>query len=182
MKQKAIIRFGLLLVIAALVVAGLVKLNRSRQIDKCIDCGGRWNAETGKCDGLYEINAENLTRFYWFTDYDSVSNREFLAKGNLLDSIVQSPEKLIGILNKRAPESKIELIGISNDTIRIRIANDEFLGERMGSTGAICYLGETVFTLTENGAIRFVNVEMNDGSHASPGTYDRQTFDDLIKR
>lgn len=181
MQKKAILGI-LALAIAVLVVIGLFKLNRSRQIDRCIDCGGRWNDETGKCDGLYEINTENLTRFYWFTDYDSVSNREFLAKGNLLDSIVQTPEKLLEILNKRTPESKIELVGLSGDTVKIRITNDEFLAERMGSTGAMCYVAETVFTLTENKAIRFVNFQMNHGSHASPGTYDRQTFDDLIKR
>jgi hypothetical protein len=52
----------------------------------------------------------------------------------------------------------------------------------MGSTGAICYIAETVFTLTENEAIRFVNIQMNEGSHAIPGTYDRQSFGDLIKK
>ena len=164
------------------MVFGIIKINRSLQIDKCLDCGGRWNYETKKCEGVYEINSSNLTKFYWFIDYDSISNREFLMKGNLLDSIGKSPNQLIEILNKRNSEPKIEFADLTNDTIRIKIINDEFLSERMGSAGAECFLAETVYTLTENKTIKFVNIEMDYGSHASPGIYTRQSFYDLNKK
>ncbi len=51
----------------------------------------------------------------------------------------------------------------------------------MGTTGAYCYLGETVFTLTENELIKYVEIEMDSGSHTSPGVYNRNDFKDLMK-
>jgi hypothetical protein len=74
-----------------------------------------------------------------------------------------------------------EYIDIISDTIIIQIINDGFLTEKMGTTGAYCYLGETVFTLTENDLIKFVKIEMDSGSHASPGIYNRNDFKDLVK-
>lgn len=159
----------------------MTKIKRSLQIDRCLDCGGRWNYETNRCEGLYEINSENLTQFYWSVDYDSISNKGFLVIGTLLDSIGQSINELIRILNKRYNEPKIKFIDLTNDTIKIKIENDEFLTERMGSAGAECFLGETVFTLTETETIKYVNIEMDYGSHASPEVYSRINFKDLLK-
>ncbi len=51
--------------------------------------------------------------------------------------------------------------------------------EEMGTSGADCYLAETIFTLTENDLIKFVRIEMNYGSHASPGLYNRDNFKDI---
>ncbi len=181
MKRKTIIGIGLTITVAVIVVIGMIKINRSQHIDRCLDCGGRWNYETNKCEGVYEINSGNLTKFYWFTDYDSISNREFLVKGTFLDSIGKSPNQLIEILNKRNSEPKIEFIDLTNDTIIIKITNDEFLSERMGSTGAECFLAETVFTLTENKTIKFVNIEMDYDSHGIPGTYQRVNYKELEK-
>lgn len=181
MKKQTIIRIGLTIIIAAVTIFGVTKIKRSLQIDRCLDGGGRWNYETNRCEGLYEINSENLTQFYWSVDYDSISNKEFLVKGTLVDSIGQSINELIGILNKRNTEPKIKFVNLTNDTLKIKIENDEFLTERMGSTGAECFLGETVFTLTEIKTIKYVNIEMNYGSHASPGVYSRINFKDLLK-
>lgn len=163
------------------MIIGMININRSLQIDKCLDSGGRWNYETNKCEGVYEINSENLTKLYWFTNFDSISNREFLVKGSFLDSIGQSPNQLIKILNKRNSEPKIEFISLINDTIKIKITNNEFLTERMGFSVAESFLAETVFTLTENTTIKFVNIEIDYGSHASPGTYKRQSFSHLSR-
>lgn len=151
------------------------------QIDSCLDRGGRWNNELNKCEEYYQIDKKNISDFYWKSDYDTVINKEFLIKGKLIDSLGQSPNELIEILNKRNQKPKIKYINNQSDTIKIQIINDEFLTEQMGTTGAYCYLGETVFTLTENNLIRFVKIEMDSGSHASPGVYSRADFVDLIK-
>ena len=84
-------------------------------------------------------------------------------------------------MNKRNQKPKIEYLNILSDTIQIRIFNDEYLTEQMGTTRAYCYLGETVFTLTENELIKYVKVEMDSGSHAIPGIYNRDDFKDLKK-
>ena len=121
------------------------------------------------------------TSLYWHIEFDTILNIEYLIRGNLLNTISQSPLELIEILNKRNAKCKIEFIEQIDDTIHIRIINDEILGEQMGSTGAYCYLGETIFTLTENELIEFVRIDMNYGSHASPGIYQRKDFRELEK-
>lgn len=156
-------------------------IKRFLEIDSCLDRSGRWNYELNKCEEYYKINSENLADFYWKSDYDSVNNKEFITKGRLINSLGCSPDELIKILNKRNSPPKIKYIDIKSDTIKIQIINDQFLSEQMGTVGAYCYLGETVFTLTESELIKFVKIEMDFGSHASPGVYSRSDFKDLMK-
>ena len=148
----------------------------------CIKKGGKWNAELNKCESADGISSAPLTDYYWSTAYDSLGNREYLQKGRLLDSISPTVVGLIEILNKRPYEFSIEYIDQKSDTLHIRILNDEFLTERMGSSGAFCILGETVYTLTENDSVKYVHMEMKEGSHAGPGLYQRSAFKTLEKK
>jgi hypothetical protein len=150
-------------------------------MDTCLDNGGRWNYEKNSCEEYYQINSENHADFYWSSYYDTITSKEYLFKGRLIDSLGKSPNELIEILNKRTKQPKLACIAIRLDTIIIQVLDDEYLTEQMGTTGAYCYLGETVFTLTENDLIRFVKIEMDSGSHASPGIFTRVDFADLIK-
>lgn len=180
MKRKHII---LALVAIALLVGailGVIWLKRYLEIVPNLNKGSKWDNQLNKVEEDYTVNSTNYTSFYWRTEYDTVQNKEFLKKGSLMDSIGQSPKELIDILNMRPSECKIEYVDILNDTVVIRILNDEYLSERMGTTGAYCYLSETVYTLTENKSLNFVRIEMNPGSHAGPGVYDRTSFGDLI--
>jgi hypothetical protein len=68
-------------------------IQRFLQVDSCLDRGGRWNYELNECEEYYDINKENLSDFYWKSDYDTVQNREILIKGRLLDSLGQSPNE-----------------------------------------------------------------------------------------
>jgi hypothetical protein len=179
--NKKLILILLTIGVIILLIFGAKWIRRFLQIDSCLERGGRWNYELNECEEYYNINKENLSDFYWKSEYDTVQNREILIKGRLVDSLGQSPNELIEILNKRNQQPKIEYIDIISDTIKIQIINDEFLTEQMGTTGAYFYLGETVFTLTESDLIRFVKIEMDSGTHASPGIYDRNDFKDLIE-
>lgn len=179
-KRKILIILSILILILA-VIYGTGKLIRHFQKQACIKKGGTWNAELNRCESADSVTAAPLTDYYWSTVYDSIRSREYLERGRLLDSITPTVSFLIETLNKRPLECSIEYIGQRNDTLNIRIRNDEFLTERMGSTGAFCILGETVYTLTENDSVNFVNMEMNEGSHAGPGTYQRSNFRALIK-
>ncbi|HEY9113258.1 MAG TPA: hypothetical protein VIN10_01075 [Bacteroidales bacterium] len=179
--NKKLIIIALIIGIIISMILGINWVKQFFQIDSCLDRGGRWNYELNECEEYYQINNDNLSNFYWKSDYDSVNNKEILIKGRLVDSLGQSPNELIEVLNKRNQQPQIKYIDIQSDTIKIQIINDEFLTEQMGTSGAYCYLGETVFTLTEFDLIRFVQIEMDSGSHASPGIYSRNDFLDLIK-
>ena len=100
----------------------------------------------------------------------------------MLDSIPKTPYALIAILNKRDLECSIKLKDIRQDTITINIVNGLYLSEQMGTTGAYCFLGETVFTLTELDSIGYVQIEMEVGSHAGPGVYTRDDFANLLRK
>lgn len=180
MKKKSIIIIFLSLAIIIALVYGFEWIKNFIKIDECLDKGGRWNYELGECEYV-EINSKNLTDFYWHVKYDTIMNNEFLVKGSMIDSVGISPNSFVQILNQRETICKIEIEDIAGDTIRIKIIDDEYLSEKMGTTGAYCYIAETVFTLTENNLIEFVRIEMNYGSHASPGIYDRNDFTDLLK-
>lgn len=163
----------------ALFFGGKWLLNYS-QINACIEEGGSWNYELKECEKSIPIKEIETSDLYWKADYDTVNNREFLTKGIWMDSIKQSPEALIETLNQRDQPPKIEFINLQSDTISVRIINDKDLTEQMGSAGSHCYLGETVFTLTENKSIKFVNIVMKVGSHANPVVYSREDFMDLV--
>jgi hypothetical protein len=150
------------------------------QIDNCLDRGGTWNYKTNECNKYYDINKQNLSEFFWKSDFDTIRNEDVLIKGNKLDSIGQSANELIRILNQRDIEAKIEFANISSDTITIKIINDDYLTEKMGTTGANNYLAETVFSLTENNNYNFVKILMEDGSHASSGIYKRTDFPNIL--
>lgn len=180
MSKKLIHIIIAILVVVLLAIYGTNMMIRHFRMEACIQKGGQWNHELNRCEEVEAHTSALNTDFYWHTLYDSIQNKEYLKKGKLLDSKVSSVTSLIEVLNKRTTECKIQYIDRRNDTLQIRILNDEFLTEQMGSSGSYCFLGETVYTLTENDSIKFVRIDMNEGSHASPGIYQRSNFKDLV--
>lgn len=180
MSKKQIFIITAILVVVLLAIYGTNMMIKHFRMEACIKKGGQWNHDLNRCEGAEPDSSALHTEYYWHTVYDSIQNKEYLKKGRLLDSKAFSVPYLIEVLNKRPAECKIEYIDRLNDTLQLRILNDEFLTEQMGSSGSYCFLGETVYTLTENDSIKFVKIDMNEGSHASPGTYQRSNFKDLV--
>ena len=168
--------------IIAILIFVILKINRSYQIDSCLDKGGKWNYDLKKCECFYTIDTNRIADYYWISDFDTITNQEYLKRGKMLDSISKSPNELIEILNLRPSKCKIKYVNIVGDTLKIRILDDEYLTEQMGTSGADCYMAETIFTLTENDLIKFVSFEMDYGSHASPGLYSRKHYERMIKK
>ncbi|HZJ79115.1 MAG TPA: hypothetical protein VFC69_00900 [Dysgonamonadaceae bacterium] len=181
MKRRRIIN-----IIKAVVLVGVVLfigakwLVKYMKIDACLDQGGTWNYELQRCEHAHTFDSTRVSDYYWKSNYDTTLNREYLKRGALLDSISKSPKELIDILNMRPSESKIDFVEHTADTLTIRILNDKFLTEQMGTLGADCYMAETIYTLTEVDSIRFVKFEMNDGSHATPGLYSREDYAQMM--
>jgi len=174
---------GLLIVgIILICIPAIEKAIQFFKIDSCLDKGGSWNSHSKKCECLYTIDTNRIADYCWKADFDSITNHEYLKRGKMLDSISGAPFELIEILNKRQSKSKIIFAEIKGDTIVIKILNDEYLTEQMGTSGADCYMAETIYTLTENNLIQFVRFEMDYGSHASPGLYSRNDYERMIKK
>lgn len=181
-KDKSNLKKGLITIgVALILILGVLWIVRYMQIDACLDNGGRWNYELNECEPLHTIDTERIAEYYWKSDYDTTLNKEFLKRGVLIDSISTSPSELIRVLNMRPSKSKIDFVKIVADTLFIRILNDTFLTQQMGSLGARYYMAETVFTLTENESIQLVKFDMNIGSHANLGVYSRADFKGIIR-
>ena len=176
------IKIGLLIVgITLILIFGVKWIIQFVQIDSCLDKGGKWNYDLKKCE-CYLIDTNRIADYFWDSDFDTITNREYLIRGKMLDSISKSPNELIEILNLRPSKCKIDYVNIIGDTIIIRILDDEYLTEQMGTSGADCFMAETIFTLTENDLIKFVRFEMDYGSHSSPGLYSRKDYQRMIKK
>lgn len=180
MKRKQyLIRF-LIFGIVFVSIFGILRTKRFFQIDSCLDFGGKWNYDLKHCEKSYILDSVVIPEFYWHSNFDKKLNVEYLKRGKMLDSISQSPNELIEILNHRPAKCKIEYLDLLGDTIVIQILNDEYLTEQMGTTGANCFIAETIYTLTENDSIGFVRIKMDYGSHASPGLYSRGDYKDMV--
>lgn len=71
----------------------------------------------------------------------------------------------------------LEKVKISGDTIYTAIKDSEYLGNQMGSTGAEIYVADVVLNLTELPGIKYVNIQMKEGSHVQPGTWSKISFE-----
>ncbi|MBP6416930.1 MAG: hypothetical protein KA330_10770 [Chitinophagaceae bacterium] len=87
-----------------------------------------------------------------------------------------SPAAVITYLNTLNTNVRLELVKTSGDTVYVKIPDAMYLTQQMGSTGPTLYFSEAVYNLTEIPGIRFVNFDFEEGDHASPGTLNRESF------
>lgn len=117
-KNNNRIKFGLLIVgIALLLIFGVKWIIQFVRIDSCLDKGGKWNYNLKKCE-CYSIDTSRITDYYWDSDFDTITNREYLKRGKMLDSIAKSPNELIEILNMRPSKCKIDYVEKTGDTLK----------------------------------------------------------------
>ena len=114
-----------------------------------------------------------------------------MVRGRNIDQIKDDPGKLISALNgsDREPESfrtpedrepddppKVKLGKIEKGTAFVEVINAEYLTQRMGTSGAQDYLASVTYTLTENPGIKVIHFVFDEGDHATPGEYTRDSF------
>ncbi len=136
-------------------------------------CNNRGDSRGGETDTL---SADSI--FSWqATLNDSTGNLE------MKKTEAAGPDSLeifsvVRFINNGNPRVKMEWVMTSNDTAYLKIADATYLTQQMGSTGAQMWLAAAVYNLTEIPGIRYVTLEFEEGDHASPGTFDRNSFKD----
>lgn len=110
--------------------------------------------------------------FVWKTspDYTREYNRNF--KPEILDA-----DSLIKGINEMNEQVLLEKVKISGDTIYTEIKDSQYLGNQMGSTGAEIYVADVVLNLTAVPGIKYVNIQLKEGSHVQPGTWNKKNFE-----
>ncbi len=116
-----------------------------------------------------------------------------LVRGSKIDQIKHDIHQLVAALNQssedpehfRTPDHqepidppKVKLLGIDDQhhVVNVGIINDEYLTQKMGTTGAEWFLAAVTFTLTEYRQIKFVDFVFREGDHAAPRRDSRQDF------
>jgi hypothetical protein len=131
------------------------------------------------------------SNYIWRVETDPVSNAATLVRGSKINGIRHDVNKLIVALNKHveimeATRSqgdgvkidfpRIVLEKAEPQTTHIRIENDQYLTQTMGSSGAQDYLAMVTYTLTETPGVRSIDFMFHAGEHAMPGVYSRENF------
>lgn len=102
-------------------------------------------------------------------DYQKMRNKD-VSVGTL------NADSLIKGLNAQYENILLEKVKISGDTIYTAIKNASYLAEQMGSTGAEIYVADVVLNLTEVPGLKYVNIQLEEGSHMQPGVWSAENF------
>lgn len=115
---------------------------------------------------------EIISAVYKFDDV-----REVPIKGQDIDVDV-TLEDLIWSVNKFNGDGKVKLdfVRASRDTAYVKIDDSAYLTQQMGTLGAKAFMSVTTYTLTEKPGIKYVTFDFEEGDHAAPGTYTRESF------
>ena len=108
----------------------------------------------------YEVNTEAKT----MKRFTEVPDSAFTAS------------RVINGLNDKYRNIHLQLVKQSNDTLYVSVPDNEFLGERMGSTGASSWFQDAVINLTAVPNVNYVHIQMQERSHALPGVFSKQNI------
>ncbi len=113
----------------------------------------------------------------WGYDYNQQTEEFELKQLRSVDNVTLTGETLEKIINKSWPAVQIKFIRTSNDTVFVSIPDSKVLTQQMGSAGAESFMISTSFSLTELEGINYVSFDFEEGDHARPGVYNRNSWD-----
>ncbi len=87
---------------------------------------------------------------------------------------------VINSLNAQYPEIQLVNPVMGHDTLIMKIPNSDYLTNQIGSSGAAQYLAQAIINLTSVPGVKYVKLNFEMGSHASPGVWDRSDFTGYI--
>jgi hypothetical protein len=135
-----------------------------------VSCGSNQTSEA-------DVNNDTLTQQQsWQASLDDSSGNINLNRSGAPFPDSLTINAVTTFLNSRYPNIQLQVLRQSGDTLYVKIPEATYLTQQMGSTGPELYFGEAVYNLTEIPGIRFINFAMAEGDHASPGTYNRDSF------
>ncbi len=114
--------------------------------------------------------------FSWQATLNDSTGKLELTKQEMIGPDSLSPQAVVDFLNSSNPNISLTLVKTSGDTIFIKIPEPTYLTQQMGSTGPTMYFASAVYNLTEIPGIRFANFDFEEGDHAQPGTFTKESF------
>lgn len=125
-----------------------------------------------------EIDSADLpqSRFVWMAGLSDSTGRLEIKQVTAEDAGPLTIPGIVSYLNQTNPEITLQFLRTSNDTVFLKIEDATYLTQRMGSSGPETYLATVIYNLTELPGTRYINLDFEEGDHASPGTFERLTF------
>lgn len=142
-------------------------------------CNDNENKTAGNTDALQDTamtavpvtpNSE-LDLYVWKSSPDYTKEKNPAMRPEILHV-----DSLILGLNRMYENVLLEKVKLSGDTIYTEIKNSQYLSEQMGTTGAEMYLADVVLNLTEVPGVKYVSIQLVEGSHMQPGTWSKDNF------
>jgi hypothetical protein len=123
------------------------------------------------------------THFIWQSYLNDSTGKMELMPSWEIDNDSLQPSLVVDQLNRANQQTgygKIPLVFVrsSGDTVYVKIPDATYLTQQMGSTGPNLFLSGVVYTLTALPGMNYVSFDFEEGDHASPGTYSRESFKD----
>jgi hypothetical protein len=113
----------------------------------------------------------------WSYDYNQQTEEFEIKQLRSVDKDALTGKMVETIINKSWPNVQIEFNRTSNDTAFISIPDSKVLTQQMGSAGAESFMISTTFSFTELAGINHVSFTFEEGDHARPGIYNRNSWD-----
>lgn len=128
-----------------------------------------------------EKSQENTTAYsakhaLWEYQFDEENNDFKIKKIRPFNADTLNAKKVKSIVNKTWAKVQIKYIKTNKDTIFLAIPNSTVLTQQMGTIGAEQFLISTTFSFTELKGIQYVSYSFETGDHATPGVYERSTW------
>ena len=90
---------------------------------------------------------------------------------------------IVRALNLRLQSRKlpqVRIVRTDRDTVVVTVDDPAQLTQKMGTTGAHCYLAEVTFSVTSMEEVDYIWLDVPEGDHAGPGRLGRASFPDLL--
>lgn len=138
-------------------------------------CGNNSNKEQAVENDTTDI-AKNI--YHWEATLNDTSGLLEIKKMEAVGPDSLSPAAVVDFINKDNTNIHLQLVKTSNDTVYLKIADAAPLTQQMGSTGPTIYMAEVVYNLTTIPGISYVTFDFEEGDHAAPGTFNRESYKD----
>jgi hypothetical protein len=167
-----------------LILPGLMILmigcNTAQQDDKStVDTADKTTVDT---EEKTEIRSQSSVVYdpsdaLWRYDYNEQTQEFAIKQLRSFDRDTLTGQTIEGILNTSWPRIQIKFLRTSNDTAFVSIPDSKVLTQQMGTAGAESYMISTTYSLTELEGINHVSFAFEEGDHAIPGVYNRNSWD-----
>lgn len=113
----------------------------------------------------------------WETNADSM----IMKRDSTVPDTAITMTRTINGLNGKYPEVHIVFLRQSNDTAYTEVPDADYLGNQMGSAGALAWFADAVINITSVPGINYVSFKMDMQSHAASAVIGRDKYNDWKK-